>query len=78
MPKTISLRLPSELDDRLERIAKDNDRSKSYLVRKAIAKFVQDYEDIDVSHRRVKDKDDKTMSSEEMKRWLEKDEDNDK
>ncbi len=39
--KTLSFQLEKKLDDRLEKIAKKQDRSKSYLIREAVEKFLK-------------------------------------
>lgn len=42
----LSLRLPHEIEDRLEKLAKKTGRTKTYYVRKAIEAYLQDMEDI--------------------------------
>lgn len=41
----LAVRLPKELDERLERFAHKTHRSKSYYVRKALEQFLEDQED---------------------------------
>lgn len=40
-----SLRLPDELYERLESLAKTTDRNKSYIIRRAIEEFLEEEED---------------------------------
>jgi len=40
-----SLRLPDELYERLENLAKTTDRNKSYIIRRAIEEFLEEEED---------------------------------
>lgn len=42
----LSLRLPEELEDRLERLAKTTGRTKTYYAREAIEAYIQDLEDV--------------------------------
>lgn len=44
MSDTISLRLPSELSDRLDRLAAATNRSKSFYVREALEEHLSDLE----------------------------------
>jgi RHH-type rel operon transcriptional repressor/antitoxin RelB len=42
----LSLRLPEELEDRLEKLAKSTGRTKTYYAREAIETYIQDLEDL--------------------------------
>ncbi len=42
----LSLRLPEELEDRLEKLAKTTGRTKTYYAREAIEAYIQDMEDV--------------------------------
>ena len=39
---TISAQIPKELADLLEEICKETERSRSYVIRKALEKFIKD------------------------------------
>ena len=41
----IAVRLPKELENELERVSKDTQRSKSYYIRKALEQFLEDRAD---------------------------------
>ncbi len=41
----ITVRLPKELEEKLEQLAKKEERSKSYIIRKALEEYLEDYED---------------------------------
>lgn len=41
----IAIRLPKELETRLEKVANETQRSKSYYIRKALEQFLEDRED---------------------------------
>ena len=70
MPKAISLRLPESVHDQLEEIAEDTDRSKSYLIRKAIERYLEEYADYRIALERLHDKDDEIISPKELRKRL--------
>ena len=41
----LSIRLPIKLEERLEMIAKKEERPKSYIIRKALERYLEDLED---------------------------------
>jgi predicted DNA-binding protein len=70
MTKAISLRLPEDIHEQLEEIAVDTDRSKSYLIRKAIERYLDEYADYRIALERLHDKDDEIISSKELRKRL--------
>ena len=70
MTKAISLRLPENIHDQLEEIAGDTERSKSYLIRKAIERYLEEYADYRIALDRLHDKDDEIISSKELRKRL--------
>lgn len=70
MPKAISLRLSEDIHEQLEEIAEDTDRSKSYLIRKAIERYLDEYADYRIALERLHDKDDEIISSKELRKRL--------
>jgi len=65
--KAISLRLPNSLANALEGLAKTTDRPKTYLIRKAIELYLEEYADYQIALDRLRDKDDKIVSGEELR-----------
>ncbi|MCK5848485.1 MAG: ribbon-helix-helix protein, CopG family [Caldisericia bacterium] len=41
----ITVRLPKELEERLNKLAIEEERPKSYIIRKALEEYLADYED---------------------------------
>jgi RHH-type rel operon transcriptional repressor/antitoxin RelB len=41
----LSIRLPQKLEERLEMIAKKEERPKSFIIRKALERYLEDLED---------------------------------
>ena len=50
----LALRLPPEIEDRLEALAKQTGRSKSFYARQAILEHLDDLEDIYLAESRMK------------------------
>ena len=70
MSTSVSLRLPDELARKLNDIAKETERSKSFIIQKAIESYLDDFADLQVALDRLQDKTDKVISSAEMKKTL--------
>ena len=70
MTRAITVRIPDELDRALEQHAKDLDRNKSYIIRKAVELYLQEYADYLIALERQRDKDDLILSADEMRKRL--------
>ena len=70
MNTAISVRLSEELAVRLDNIAKETDRPRSYIVQKALEFYIDDYADLQIALDRLRDKTDRTISSKEMRKSL--------
>ncbi len=70
MPGAVSIRLPDEILNKLDDLAKTLERSKTYIIRKAIDSYLQEYADYLVALERLRDKDDEIISTEEMRERL--------
>lgn len=70
MSVSISLRLPEEIVSQLDEVADNIDRSKSYLIKKAIEQYLEEYVDYQIALDRLNDKDDEIISSKEMRKRL--------
>jgi RHH-type rel operon transcriptional repressor/antitoxin RelB len=66
MTEAVSLRLPDEIAERLDKLSKSLDRSKTYIVTKALAEYLEEYEDYLVALHRLNDKDDRIVSEKEL------------
>jgi RHH-type rel operon transcriptional repressor/antitoxin RelB len=53
--KSVTVRIEDELDSRLERLARETHRTKSFYVREAILKALEDVEDIYLAEKRLED-----------------------
>jgi len=70
MNTAISVRLPKELADQLDSIAKETERSRSYIIQKALESYMDDYADLQVALDRLHDKTDPTVSGKELRKSL--------
>jgi RHH-type transcriptional regulator, rel operon repressor / antitoxin RelB len=69
----LAVRLPEELEARLNKVAKECGRSKSWLAREAIANRIADWEDLAIAEKRYADilaGRSKTYTVEEVEREL--------
>ena len=66
MNDAISIRLPGELAEKLNRLAESLDRSKTYIVKRALQEYLEEYEDYLVALHRLNDKDDRIVSAKEI------------
>ncbi len=70
MSVAISIRIPEELAEELEGIAKETDRPRSYIIQKAIESYVEDLADLQIALDRLRDKNDPIITNAEMRKSL--------
>ena len=69
----LSIRLPKDIEARLERLAKETGRTKSYYAREAILEKIEDMEDVYLAEQvleRIRMGKEKVISADEMWRGL--------
>ena len=66
MTEAISLRLPQDIANRLDVLAKSLERPKTYIVTKALREYLEEYEDYLVALHRLNDKNDRVVSEKEL------------
>ncbi len=66
----ISVRLPEEMEARIDRLAKVTKRPKSFFIREALANYLEDMEDYYEALKRQKDNERNLISIEELERAL--------
>jgi RHH-type rel operon transcriptional repressor/antitoxin RelB len=52
---TFSIRLPADVDSRLERLSKSTGRTKAFYVKEAVLEHLDDLEDIYLAEKRLED-----------------------
>jgi RHH-type rel operon transcriptional repressor/antitoxin RelB len=70
MSTSITVRLPDDIAESLDALAKALDRPKSYLVKKAMETYLSEYADYLMARDRLQDKDDRVISSGELRKRL--------
>jgi len=61
------LRLPEEILEEVELLAKNLDRSKTYLIKQAIEIYLEEYADYQIALDRLNDKDDEILTGKELR-----------
>ena len=66
----ITARVPDELAEALDAAAANLQRSRAYLIRQALERYLEDYNDLSVAVERLQDPDDPNLDWDEVKREL--------
>jgi RHH-type transcriptional regulator, rel operon repressor / antitoxin RelB len=67
---TISVRVTDTLAGELENVAKEAERTKSFIIQKAIEAYLEDYADLQIALERLRDTSDAVVSSKDMRKSL--------
>jgi RHH-type rel operon transcriptional repressor/antitoxin RelB len=70
MSTAISVRLPEKLASYLDNISKETERSRSFIIQKALESYIEDYAELQIALDRLHDKGDEIVSSKEMRKSL--------
>ena len=70
MSTSITVRLPDDIAEGLEALARALDRPRSYLVKKAMEVYLAEYADYLLALERLHDKDDRVISSGDLRKRL--------
>jgi len=70
MNTAISVRLPKDLADQLDGIAKETERPRSFIIQKALESYIEDFADLQIALDRLHDKSDPIISGKEMRESL--------
>ena len=67
---TVTVRLPDSLASSLDEIAKMTERSRSYLIKKAIETYIEDQADLQIAIDRLRDTSDTEISITDFRKKL--------
>ncbi len=67
MSTAISVRIPKDLANQLDSIAKETERPRSFIIQKALESYIEDFADLQIALDRLHDKGDEIISSNEMR-----------
>lgn len=70
MSTAISVRLPKDLAEKLNGIAKETERPRSFIIQKALESYIEDFADLQIALDRLHDKSDAIISSKELRKSL--------
>ena len=70
MSTAISVRLPKNLADQLDGIAKETERPRSFIIQKALESYIEDFADLQIALDRLHDKSDAIVSGKELRESL--------
>ena len=70
MNTAISVRLPKELLKRLDAVAEETERPRTYIIQKALEAYIEDYADLQIALDRLHDKTDAIVSGKELRKSL--------
>ena len=70
MSTAISVRLPKDLADQLDSIAKETERPRSFIIQKALESYIEDFADLQIALDRLHDKSDAIISGKELRESL--------
>jgi len=70
MNTAISVRLPKEICDQLDSIARETERPRSFIIQKALEAYIEDYADLQVALDRLHDKTDPVISGKSLRKSL--------
>lgn len=70
MSTAISIRLPKDLASRLDNIAKETERPRSFIIQKALESYIEAFADLQIALDRLHDKGDEVISAKEMRKSL--------
>jgi RHH-type rel operon transcriptional repressor/antitoxin RelB len=70
MNTAISVRIPQELAEQVDGIAAETERSRSFIVQKALESYVEDYADLQIALDRLRDKSNPLVSGKDLRKSL--------
>jgi RHH-type rel operon transcriptional repressor/antitoxin RelB len=70
MSSSLTIRIPDDIARRLDDLARSLDRPKSYIVKKAMESYIEEYSDYLIAVNRLHDKEDAIITSRELKERL--------
>ena len=70
MNTAISVRLPKDLADQLDDIAKETERPRSFIIQKALESYIEDFADLQIALDRLHAKRDPIISGKELRESL--------
>jgi RHH-type rel operon transcriptional repressor/antitoxin RelB len=70
MNTAMSVRLPKDIAERLDHIARETERPRSYIIQKALELYIEDYADLQIALDRLHDTADPVVSGRDLRKSL--------
>ncbi len=70
MSKIITFRVTEEISEKLDNLSKELKREKSFIIKSALEQYLNEYSDYLIALDRLKNKDDKIITSEDLRKEL--------
>lgn len=70
MSPSLTIRISEDTAKRLDALARSLERPRSYIVKKALETYVEEYSDYLIAMKRLKDKDDAIITSTDLRERL--------
>ncbi|MBN2310392.1 MAG: ribbon-helix-helix domain-containing protein [Candidatus Hydrogenedentes bacterium] len=66
----ISIRLPDDIAERLDNVARETERPRSFIVQKAVESYLEDFADLQIALDRLRDTADPVVTTADMRKIL--------
>jgi RHH-type transcriptional regulator, rel operon repressor / antitoxin RelB len=66
----ISIRLPDAVAKKLDGVARETERSRSFIVQKAVESYLEDFAELQIALDRLRDASDAVISGKELRKGL--------
>lgn len=70
MTTSVCIRLPEDIVSELDELASSLERSRTFIIRKALETYLEEYADYQVALDRLRDKDDPVITPAQMRKRL--------
>ena len=70
MTMSISVRIPESLAKQLDDVARETERTRSFIIQKALESYIEEHADLQIALDRLHDSTDSIISSDQMRKRL--------
>lgn len=70
MSTALSVRLPDEMTQELDQIARETERSRSFHIQRALENYIQEFADVQIALDRLRNHQDPVISSNDLRKSL--------
>jgi RHH-type rel operon transcriptional repressor/antitoxin RelB len=70
MSTAVSVRLPKGLAEKLDGIARETERPRSFIIQKALESYIEEFADLQIALDRLHDRNDAIITGQELRKSL--------